>query len=260
MSQANVITANDLDDVDNASLVKRLLVLSYGILAYLVGVTALSWFILAMGGLVPSGFSPFTTTTVAASLAINIGLVVLFGLQHSIMARSGFKRAMGKILPKATERPTFLILTGICLMAAIWAWQPVPGTVWSVEHTGAKIALWSLYGLGWGYLLIATFVTNHFELMGLRQVYLYFSQTEYTRPPFTNKLMYRYSRHPMMLGLLVGMWCVPVMSMTQFVIASLFTVYVFTGIFFEEKDLEAEFGDKYKNYKKEIAALVPKIY
>jgi protein-S-isoprenylcysteine O-methyltransferase Ste14 len=260
MSQSYTLTANEIDNQSENSLLKRVLVMAYGVFGYLVGVTGLTWFILAMGGLAPSAFSPFTTNTLASSLAVNIGLILLFGLQHSIMARPWFKKLLANIMPSATERSTFLILTGTVLMLAIWAWQPVAGTVWSVESTGAKIVLWSLYGLGWGYLLLATFVTNHFELMGLRQTYLYFTKKEYKKIPFTNKFMYRYSRHPMMLGLLIGMWCVPVMSLSQFVMASLLTIYVFTGLFFEERDLELEFGEKYKKYKEEIATLIPKIY
>lgn len=260
MTQTYTLTANEIDNQPEDGLLKRTLVLGYGLFGYLVGVTALTWFILAMGGIAPSAFSPFKTTTVAGSLAVNIGLVLLFGLQHSIMARRGFKSMMSKIMPQATERATFLFATGIVLILAIWAWQPLPGSVWSVENTLATIVLWSLYGLGWTYLLLATFITNHFELMGLRQVYLYFARKEYRKVPFTSKFMYRYSRHPMMLGVLLGMWCVPVMSLTHFVMASLFTVYIFTGIYFEERDLEADFGETYKSYKKEIAALVPKIY
>jgi protein-S-isoprenylcysteine O-methyltransferase Ste14 len=260
MTQNYTVTANEVDDQADASLLKRSIVLGYGLTGYLVGVTALTWFILAMGGLAPSAFSPLKATSVTGALIVNIGLVFLFGLQHSIMARKGFKKKMSAIMPRATERSTFLFATGIVLMLAIWAWQPLPGTVWSVENTIATIGLWSLYGIGWTYLLLATFITNHFELMGLRQAYLYFTKKEYKKVPFTRKFMYRYSRHPMMLGVLLGMWCVPEMSVTHFIMASLFSVYIFTGIFFEERDLETDFGETYKNYKNEIAALMPKIY
>lgn len=260
MSQSYAIPGNSTEIEPSTGLAKRLLVLGYGAFAYLIGVTALSWFILAMGGLVPSGFSPFQASTVAGAVIINVSLIVLFGLQHSIMARPGFKRLLAKVIPEAAERSTFLLFTGLILGLTIWAWQPLPGTAWSVENTAGLITLWALYGLGWGYLLVATFVTNHFELMGLRQVYLYFVNKPYTKLPFTQRFMYRYSRHPMMLGLLIGMWCVPVMSVTQLVIASLFSIYVFTGIYFEERDLIAAFGDTYKKYKSEIATLIPKLY
>ena len=260
MSQTYTLTTNETANQSSTALGKRVLVLLYGTTGYLAGMIGLLWFILAMGGLAPSGFSPLETSTLASSLLVNIGLIALFGLQHSIMARPGFKRLVRKTMPAATERSTFLLFSGIVLSLAIWAWQPLPGQVWHVENTMGIITLYALYALGWSYLLVATFVTNHFELMGLRQIYLYFAEKPYTKIAFTNKYMYKYSRHPMMLGLLVGMWCVPVMTHSQFVMAFLLSLYVFTGIYFEERDLMTEFGETYKKYKKEIATLIPKLY
>jgi len=260
MSQPYVITARETVDQSSTGLVKRVLVLLYGTTGYLAGMIGLLWFILAMGGLAPSGFSLLETSTLASSLLVNIGLIALFGLQHSIMARPGFKRLLRKYLPAATERSTFLLFSGVVLSLAIWAWQPLPGQVWNVENTVGFITLYALYALGWSYLLVATFVTNHFELMGLRQIYLYFIDKPYTKIAFTRKYMYNFSRHPMMLGLLVGMWCVPVMSYSQFVMASLLSLYVFIGIYYEERDLIANFGETYKKYKKDIATLIPKLY
>ena len=239
---------------------KRVLVLVYGLLGYVSGLVGLLWFILAMGGLAPTAISPLHTSSTFAAIAVNVGLIVLFGLQHSIMARPGFKEMMRRWMPQATERATFLLFTGFAVMFAIAFWQPLPGSVWQVEQTVPMIGLWVLYALGWTYLLAATFVTNHFELMGLRQIYLYFREQPYSSIPFTNKFMYRYSRHPMMLGVLVGMWCVPVMSVSQFVMASLFTLYIFIGLYFEERDLMKEFGESYRKYKSEVATLIPKIY
>jgi protein-S-isoprenylcysteine O-methyltransferase Ste14 len=260
MSQTYTLKTNEMVNQSSTGLGKRVLVLLYGATGYLAGMISLLWFILAMGGLAPSGFSPLETSTLASSLLVNIGLIVLFGLQHSIMARPGFKRLLRKTMPAATERSTFLLFSGIVLSLAIWAWQPLPGHVWYVENTMGLVTLYALYALGWSYLLVASFVTNHFELMGLRQIYLYFTGKPYTKISFTQKYMYKYSRHPMMLGFLVGMWCVPVMTYSQFVMAFLFSLYVFTGIYFEERDLMSEFGDTYKKYKKEIATLIPKLY
>ncbi len=260
MTHEVAIDTNALPSSLDTSMAKRGLVLLYGLTGYLVGLVSLLWFILAMGGLAPTAFSPLQSASTTGAITINIGLIVLFGLQHSIMARPGFKTMMRRSMPKATERATFLLLTGLTLMFAIAFWQPIPGLVWQVENTSLMVSLWALYGLGWAYLLLATFVTNHFELMGLRQTYFYVRNLPYRKVNFTNKYMYKYSRHPMMLGLLIGMWCVPVMSISQFVMASLLTLYVFIGIFFEEKDLMNEFGESYKKYKKEVAALIPKIY
>jgi len=260
MTHEVAIGINAVPTTQKAGLSKRVLVLLYGLTGYLVGLVSLLWFILAMGNLAPTSIGPLHSTSTIGAIGINIGLIVLFGLQHSIMARPSFKAFMRRFMPQATERSTFLTLTGITLIFAIVYWQPVPGLIWQVENTGLMIGLWSLYGLGWTYLLLATFVTNHFELMGLRQTYFYARNIPYQKIKFTNKYMYSYSRHPMMLGLLIGMWCVPVMSVSKFVMASLFTLYVFIGIFFEERDLAQEFGDSYNKYKKEVATLIPKLY
>lgn len=260
MTQEYALNTNEIPQILDISLVRRVSVLMYGLLGYTTGMVSLLWFILAMGGLAPMSFGPLQTTSTIGAIAVNVGLILLFAVQHSIMARPAFKAMMKRFLPVATERASFLLFTGIVLIIALVFWQPLPGLVWQVEQTGAMIGLWALYGIGWTYLLLATFATNHFELMGLRQIYLYFSNQPHRNIPFYNRFMYSYSRHPMMLGLLVGMWCVPVMSVSQFVMAALFTIYVFVGMYFEEKDLLTEFGEKYRKYKNEVAALIPKIY
>jgi protein-S-isoprenylcysteine O-methyltransferase Ste14 len=260
MSHAIEATANNMQINESTGLIKRTSVLFYGILAYNIGVAGLLWIILAMGGLAPVGFSPLQTSSVTAAILINLGLIALFGLQHSIMARAGFKKRIKQILPEATERSTFVLLSGICMAIAIYFWQPIAGTVWSVENTFAQAALWTAYAVGWGYLFIATFVTNHFELMGLRQVYLYFTSKPYTKLPFTQKYMYRYSRHPMMLGILIGMWALPVMSVSHLVMSALLTIYIVIGVAFEERDLVKQFGDTYREYRKQIATLIPKVF
>jgi len=260
MSQAIEINAQpDITTVATGPL-KRSAVLLYGVAAYAIGVGGLLWIILAMGGLAPVGISQLQTDSLPAALALDLGLIALFGLQHSIMARRAFKQRLKAWLPEAAERATFVLLSGVCLGLALWAWQPLPGTLWQVESTTAQYLLWGLYALGWSYLFIATFVTNHFELMGLRQVYLYFCERPYTKLPFVKKYMYRYSRHPMMLGVLVGMWAVPTMSVSHFVMASLLSAYIVVGVFFEERDLVKQFGDTYRRYRKEIAAIIPGMF
>lgn len=260
MAHDYAIERNEIQSIPTTTVLKRGLVLLYGLTGYTAGTVALLWFILAMGGLAPTVYSPLQSTSTSGAIIINVALIVIFALQHSIMARPRFKSMMRKWLPQAAERSTFLLFTGIALISAIVFWQPLPGMMWQVEQTGLMITLWALYALGWTYLLIATFVTNHFELLGLRQVYFYFREQPYTKVPFTKKLMYSYSRHPMMLGLFVGMWCVPTMSISQFVMVSLLTLYVFIGLYFEEKDLMNEFGESYRKYKNEVATLIPKIY
>jgi protein-S-isoprenylcysteine O-methyltransferase Ste14 len=246
--------------VETPGVIKRSAVLIYGVMSYNIGVAGLMWLILAMGGLAPVGFSPLQTSSITSALFVNLGLIGLFGVQHSVMARAGFKKWLTGFIPEAAERATYMLMSGVVTMLAIFFWQPLPGTVWSVENLAAQVALWTAYALGWGYLFIATFVTNHFELMGLRQVYLYFTKRPYTALPFTRKFMYRYSRHPMMLGFLIGMWALPVMSVSHFIMSLLFTLYIIVGVYLEEKDLVARFGDTYRRYKKEIATLIPRLY
>lgn len=256
------IELNSINELplESSGLVKRLSVLAYGMLGYVVGCVGLFWLILAFGGLAPVGLSTFQAGSTAAAVLVNIALIGLFGLQHTIMARPAFKKWLSRYIPQAAERASFMLMSGVVSIIAIYFWQSLPGTVWAVENTTAQIVLWAGYAAAWAYLLLATFVTNHFELMGLRQVYLYFQNKPYQALPFTRKFMYRYSRHPMMLGFLVGMWSVPVMGVAHLVMAMLFTAYIFIGIYFEERDLIKNFGDTYRKYRKEIATFIPGIY
>ena len=169
MSQYIETTADGVFATESANVIKRTAVLAYGILAYGIGVAGLLWLILALGALAPIGFSPLHTNTIAEAVAVNLGLMVLFGIQHSVMARAGFKKWLTRIIPPATERATYLLMSGVVTIFAIYLWQPLPGTVWAVENTIAQVGLWAAYALGWGYLFMATFVTNHFELMGWQE-------------------------------------------------------------------------------------------
>ena len=152
----------------------RTMVLIYSIVSYVVGMTGLMWLILAAGGLLPYGFSPVHTGSPVTAILINLGLVFLFGLQHTVMARSKFKQKLTRLMPAAAERPTFVCASGVVMAIVVWCWQPVPGMVWSVETTAVRVALWGLYLAGWSYLVASTFITNHFELFGLRQAMLLF--------------------------------------------------------------------------------------
>jgi len=260
MSQNIEVTADRLPLLDSPGVTKRVGVLIYGVISYLIGVQALLWIMLAMGGQAPVGLSSVQSSNPVTAILINIMLVGLFGLQHSIMARNGFKQWLYNFVPTAMVRPTYVLLSGVFMMLAIYFWQPLPSMVWVVENTFLRIALWMAYISGWAYLFTATFVTNHFELMGLRQVYLYFTGKPYTALPFVRKYMYRYSRHPMMLGLLVGMWALPEMSLSHFVMSGLLTLYIVVGVALEERDLVRQFGNTYRKYKQEIATLLPGLF
>lgn len=234
----------------------RIAVMVYSLLAYAVGMAGLFWLILAMGGLLPYGFGPLHTDNTVIAILLNTGLIILFGLQHSVMARRSFKQKLLAYIPGPVERSTFVLASGLVMGLAVWCWQPLPGIVWSVENVYLKIFLWTLFAAGWGYLVLSTFVTNHFELFGLRQAYLYFRGIPYTPVSFVRKWMYTYSRHPMMLGILVGMWSIPEMSVSHFVLSSLLSLYIIIGVYFEEIDLIRNFGDTYKDYKQEIGVFL----
>jgi len=234
----------------------RIAVLVYSLVSYAIGMAGLFWLILAMGGLLPYGFGPLHTDNTLAAILINTGLIALFGLQHTVMARRSFKQALLAYIPAPVERSSFVLASGLVMGLAVWCWQPLPGTVWSVDNSVVKLILWTLYAAGWGYLVLSTFVTNHFELFGLRQAYLYFRGIPYTPVSFVRKWMYTYSRHPMMLGILIGMWSIPEMSVSHFILSTLLSLYIIVGVYFEEKDLVRNFGDTYREYKKEIGVFL----
>ena len=232
----------------------RTAVMVYSLLSYAVGMAGLCWLILAMGGILPYGFGPIQTGSTFTAILLDAFLIAMFGIQHSVMARKSFKRKLTRLIPAPAERSTFVLASGVVMALIVWLWQPLPGSVWSVENTYFKVLLWILYAAGWGYLVAATFVTNHFELFGLRQAYLYFRGIPYTPVSFVKKWMYTYSRHPMMLGVLVGLWSVPDMSVSHFILALFMSIYIYVGVLFEEEDLVRDFGDTYQQYRKEIGS------
>lgn len=234
----------------------RSAVMVYSLLSYAVGMAGLFWLILAMGGLLPYGFGPLKTDNPVSAILLNAGLIALFGLQHTVMARRSFKQKLTAYIPEPVERSSFVLASGLVVALAVWCWQPLPGMVWTVDNSMLRIILWVLFTAGWGYLVLSTLVTNHFELFGLRQAYLYFRGIPYTPVSFVRKWMYTYSRHPMMLGVLIGMWSIPEMSVSHFILSTLLSLYIIIGLYFEEKDLIRNFGDTYRDYKKDIGVFL----
>jgi len=226
--------------------------MAYALTGYTIGMFGLFWVLLAAGGLVPHGLTAWQVGNPTAALIINVLLVVMFATQHTIMARKWFKTAITRIVPQHLERATFVIASGVAMTALVWFWQTVPGVVWNITSPAAVVILRVLYVIGIGYLVGSSFVTNHFELFGLRQAWMNFRGQAHEPVKFKQAWMYRYSRHPMMLGLLLAFWCSPDMSATRFVLAALMTCYIFVGIRFEERSLIQEFGDTYRQYRDEI--------
>jgi protein-S-isoprenylcysteine O-methyltransferase Ste14 len=187
----------------------------------------------------------------------NVSLIFLFGLQHTIMARLSFKRWWTRIVPPAAERSTFMMFTVGVFALMFSHWQAIPTVVWHVEHETARIVLYALFGLGWIIALLSTFLINHFDLFGLRQVYLYFTGQEYKPLPFKKIGLYKRVRHPLMLGFLIGFWAVPTMTVGHLVFSGVFTICILVGLFFEERDLATLHGPSYKQYIKETPMLLP---
>jgi protein-S-isoprenylcysteine O-methyltransferase Ste14 len=247
----NAAQVNVSQTISN-NIFSRTFWLLYGLGTYAIGAGALFWFLFAISGLAVAGFGPIQTGSATSAIAVNLLLVFQFGVSHSIMARSRFKAWIKQHIPAYAERSTFVLVAGISMALCVWNWQTIPGTAWEITNTGAITALWVLNLFGIGYLLASSFITNHFELFGLRQVWLNFRNIAYTPLEFKQQWMYRYSRHPMMLGLLIVFWCMPVMSVTRLVIALMMTAYIFIGVYFEERSLVEEFGENYEQYRKNI--------
>ena len=234
----------------------RVFALSYALVAYAIGAGGLFWLIFAVAGFAPLGFADVGNGNALIALVVNTLLVVMFGVQHSVMARTKFKDRLCQVLPRHLERSTFVLVSGILTIVIMCLWQVVDTTVWHVEAQALRVLLIAGYMFGIVYLLASSFVTNHFELFGLRQAWLHFNNKPYTPLEFKQRWMYRYSRHPMMLGFIFILWCAPDMSVTRLTLALLFTIYIFEGIRHEEGGLIEEFGEKYEQYRKQIGLFV----
>lgn len=238
---------------------KRTLILAYGTLTYLLFFVVFNYTILFIGNiLVTPSLDSTGNSDLARALLIDVGLLAAFALQHSIMARPAFKRAWTKIVPVAAERSTYVLASTLLLGSIVYFWQPLGGVLWQVTDTLALCVLYGLFAVGWGILFLASFQINHFDLFGLRQVWLYFRGKPYTHLPFQTPWLYRYMRHPLYVGLMIGLWAAPTMTVAHLVFALLCTAYVFVGARLEEKDLEAALPE-YKQYKKDVPMFVPKL-
>jgi len=237
---------------------KKILVLTYGTVAYVAFLAVFLYMIGFVGDFaVPKGISDGVAGSLWLALAVNLSLVFAFGLQHTIMARPAFKTWWTKIVPEPIERSTFVLVTSAILAAFYWQWRPIEGTLWSVDNTIARGVLWGGFAFGWAIVLYATFLINHFDLFGLRQVFLHFKNKEYSHVPAKVVGLYRIVRHPLMLGFLIAFWCGPDMSYSRLSFALAMTAYILIGIQFEERSLIAGLGEFYRAYKKRTPGLIP---
>ncbi len=237
---------------------KRILILIYGIVTYVLFLGSFLYAVAFVGNfLVPRTIDTGPGAQTSTALAINVALLSLFAVQHSVMARPFFKRWWTTIIPPAAERSTYVLATSLILFLLFWQWRPIPAPVWSVTSPPLRAVLWGLFGLGWLIVLVSTFLINHFDLFGLRQVVLYFLGRPLTSIPFKAPWLYRFVRHPIMSGFLIAFWATPTMSQGHLLFAAVVTAYVLVALQFEEHDLRTFYGEAYLNYQKAVPMLLP---
>jgi methanethiol S-methyltransferase len=238
-------------------MLKRLTVFVYGVVCYLVFFATFLYAIGFIGNVwVPKSMDSGPQLPLYQALAINLALLAVFALQHSIMARQWFKDAWTKLIPKEAERSTYVLFSSLALIALFWFWQPMGGIVWSVENPFGRLVIQVLYGLGWVVVLAATFLINHFDLFGLRQVWLYLLGKPYTPLAFRTPGMYTLVRHPLYVGWLMVFWSAPVMTVAHLVFAVMTTAYILVAIQFEERDL-IRAHKEYAEYRLRVPMLLP---
>jgi protein-S-isoprenylcysteine O-methyltransferase Ste14 len=242
---------------------QRFLVLGYGIACY---GAFLIVFLYTIGFVTNFGLANFAVPKsiddgprgeLAPSLLIDGLLVGLFAVQHSVMARPAFKRVWTRVVPAAAERSTYVLFTSLALIILFWQWRPLPHVVWNLESPALRTLLWAINAFGWGIVLVSTFLVDHFELFGLRQVFLNFTRRS-DRPGKLKKFgLYRLVRHPLMTGFLIAFWATPTMSVGHLFFAAAMTTYILIAVQIEERDLLTYFGDEYRSYQGEVGMLVP---
>jgi len=238
----------------------RVTSLLFAVAAYAIFFATFLYLIAFVGNL---PFAPVTVdrgpeAPVAAAIVINVALIALFGLQHSVMARQGFKRWWTQIVPRPAERSVYVLAASLALIILFLFWRPIPAIVWNATGTALETPLWALFAAGWVIVLISTFLINHFELFGLQQAWFHMRGREAAAPQFREPFLYRWVRHPIYLGFFLAFWSTPLMTAGHLLLAAGVSVYMLIAIQYEERDLVGIYGDTYEQYRHRAGMLTPR--
>jgi protein-S-isoprenylcysteine O-methyltransferase Ste14 len=238
---------------------KRYLIIGYGAAAYLLFVAAFLYLVGFVGDLlVPRTVDHGLPAPIGQAVLINVLLVGAFGVQHSVMARPAFKAWWTRLVPQSIERSTYVVLSSAVLVLLYWQWRTMPAVIWDVRQPAGRLAVWALFWLGWAIALASTFMVSHFDLFGLRQVYLAWRGKPYSHIGFHARFLYRLVRHPLMLGFLIAFWAAPTMTAGHLLFSIAMTGYILIAVQLEERNLLAALGDQYRDYRREVPMLVPR--
>ena len=236
----------------------RLIAFLYGLASYLVFFVAFLYAVGFVGGLVvPKTIDTGIAGSAGEAFIVNLLLMSLFAVQHSVMARKQFKQWWTQFVPKPVERSTYVLLASLALLLLFWQWRPMPAVVWQIDNPQIAGAIVGVSFVGWLLVLTSTFLINHFELFGLHQVVNNLAGQDMKAPTFKTPVLYKLVRHPIYLGFIIAFWAAPTMTVGHLLFAAVTTTYIFVGIFLEERDLIELFGDEYQRYRERVAMLVP---
>jgi protein-S-isoprenylcysteine O-methyltransferase Ste14 len=235
----------------------RYFAMAYGVISYALFLVVFVYAIGFVGGLTPRNVDNAIAAPTIPALAVDTALLTLFAVQHSVMARPAFKRWWTHYVPRPVERSTYVLLASLVLALLLWQWRGIPAVVWEVNFQPARLAIWALFWLGWAIVLASTFMINHFELFGLRQVFAVWRARPQAETGFRTTLFYRVVRHPLNLGFIVAFWAAPTMTAGHLLFAAMTTAWILVAMQLEERDLLAALGDRYAAYRERVPMLVP---